>query len=847
MKHIFTLMLSLLILVGSAAQAKIQAVWSTDAALPGEKVVLFLLQEHKNNSSPSRFRFATPGKVKNGRLFQNRSGSDVYFDETTQNAAGNSNGRIEGYLYVVEVGGSGVVECEDFEVTLSTGKKEIVSIPPLKVYTTAKVEWRTMEAAYGEEKASFGTMWLVEPEEYYAGQQVQATLKLLLPQNFTRLDQNPQFISKGVKEDSIRSPLGGSIPGTILQQAYPLRDRIVQARGQSWIVIDLEVNMIPQSNSIPQEGFYDVFVKVPALFTTKEVVTQSGAGFSFSSTTMRPTLKTLDLPKLTLSAPRPLPPNPPADFTDLVGEFTIEAQTEAKDLAMNELVDVQITIKGTGSLEQMICPQPQDAEHWKLMPATRKMIYSPTGTPEAVVFSQLMRPCTEVSGIPSFSFSYFNAAEEEYKTVASAPIGLPWRTTDAAGSGQVTTATAAPPAGKVPVAEMTDIYHFLPNASEGGNKQGLHLAKELWYLLYAPGALILLWLAGCALGKKWKAGAAKRNKDKLLAHVSAERDNAAFLKKIGAFIESHLSGTMNAELQAILDKRDAEVFRPDATPYLSTEERNSMLKSVRKALSRVASIVALVVLTAANLAEATDEAMQEYEAGQYSKALELLQQEVKDNDANRDSGERLYNIGNCYYRLEDPGQAALYYARALQKTPGLAEAKANLAFIQRKEGAVLPNQKLADQVFTYLTAQQLWLAGIVCSSLLLLSIALRLLLKNRYKAVLRTSIGITFSLCLLCVADYIYYATRTVTDITATPAADIAYITQATTARSAAIDTAAEVIELPASTPVHLLATRGQYRYVETFTGVRGWIPANTATALAPNGTPKKPFTITFE
>ena len=46
------------------------------------------------------------------------------------------------------------------------------------------------------------------------------------------------------------------------------------------------------------------------------------------------------------------------------------------------------------------------------------------GEPEAVVFSQLMRPSAEVSGIPSFSFSYFNASDEEYKTANATRLPL---------------------------------------------------------------------------------------------------------------------------------------------------------------------------------------------------------------------------------------------------------------------------------------------------------------------------------------------------------------------------------------------------------------------------------------
>ena len=52
---------------------------------------------------------------------------------------------------------------------------------------------------------------------------------------------------------------------------------------------------------------------------------------------------------------------------------------------------------------------------------------------------------------------------------------------------------------------------------------------------------------------------------------------------------------------------------------------------------------------------------------------------------------------------------------------------------------------------------------------------------------------------------------------------------------------------LPPSTPLHLLATRGSWSYVETFTGVRGWLNAADAAALMPSGTePALPLIIRF-
>jgi hypothetical protein len=53
---------------------------------------------------------------------------------------------------------------------------------------------------------------------------------------------------------------------------------------------------------------------------------------------------------------------------------------------------------------------------------------------------------------------------------------------------------------------------------------------------------------------------------------------------------------------------------------------------------------------------------------------------------------------------------------------------------------------------------------------------------------------------------------------------------------------------LPPSTPLHLLASRGSCAYVETFTGVRGWVNTADTATLAPNGTePGVPLIISFK
>ena len=144
MKNLLTLIIGLVAVLLNTAQAKIEALWSTDYALPGEKVVLLLQQVHTSNAGPSRIRQVSTGKIKNAHFLQNRNMRDNYYEESIQDSNGNTIGRIEAYMILVEVGGSGKVECENIEVTFSTGNKETVTVPELPVYTTAKVEWRNI-------------------------------------------------------------------------------------------------------------------------------------------------------------------------------------------------------------------------------------------------------------------------------------------------------------------------------------------------------------------------------------------------------------------------------------------------------------------------------------------------------------------------------------------------------------------------------------------------------------------------------------------------------------------------------------------------------------------------------
>lgn len=76
----------------------------------------------------------------------------------------------------------------------------------------------------------------------------------------------------------------------------------------------------------------------------------------------------------------------------------------------------------------------------------------------------------------------------------------------------------------------------------------------------------------------------------------------------------------------------------------------------------------------------------------------------------------LYNIGNSYTQLDQPGYSVLYFLRALSINPGDSDISGNLAMVKKEKG-LFPPEKSAAQFFFSLLSLGQW------SLLCLLSVA----------------------------------------------------------------------------------------------------------------------------
>lgn len=81
---------------------------------------------------------------------------------------------------------------------------------------------------------------------------------------------------------------------------------------------------------------------------------------------------------------------------------------------------------------------------------------------------------------------------------------------------------------------------------------------------------------------------------------------------------------------------------------------------------------------AATLGQQADSA---YNAEDYRQAIELYQRSIATEGM---SSTAYYNLGNAYYRNDNPGRAVLSYERALRLDPTNADARQNLEFVRSR-------------------------------------------------------------------------------------------------------------------------------------------------------------------
>ena len=158
-------------------------------------------------------------------------------------------------------------------------------------------------------------------------------------------------------------------------------------------------------------------------------------------------------------------------------------------------------------------------------------------------------------------------------------------------------------------------------------------------------------------------------------------------------------------LSQILKELAQKSWRPD----ISLEFNLTSKKALLKALAKLSVLLICFTIPWDSPAEnshventmisvsSPEEAVNAYDSGKFESALKYYLEQLQSHGV---SGDLLYNIGNCYCKLNDLPRALIAYERALKLAPRDPDIQANLNFVRQQ--LLLPQVNSADDPYTML-------------------------------------------------------------------------------------------------------------------------------------------------
>lgn len=559
----------------------------------------------------------------------------------------------------------------------------------------------------------------------------------------------------------------------------------------------------------------------------------------FDGFTRRMNLETtLAVPKRAFEA-APLPEGAPEGFDNAVGKFTLEATIGETDVTEGEPISVDVIVRGSGNLDKLRSPKMVDPDGWKVYDATPNQRGEERRELSGlVVFNQFIRPLEMKAAIPPFRLVYFDPEKETYETVTTAAIPI---TMKAAAGGRGFESSGPPQSLPVPVERMTDILGVI-GTGDLLLSPGISIPGWTPHALAALLALALigkaLWMRYAHMFEKDEVKLAKRRDFMELEKLPSD-DGLGFLRAAGSFAERWLSGDGDEEVRGIIEERDRLCFRESKeVPGVPGGRRREILRSLRRAsFGLIVFAFSFATSPLADAGEISGSAMEAYESAKYEDAAKIWLDAGPYEELSADT---LYNIGNSCYRMGAPGQAALYYRRALARDPGHGESRQNLRFLERKYGAIT----IARPSYQYVIAKMPLAAwkGLLWGGLWLIVLGLLVFPATRPGSQLRVAGVIGFILGPLLISfgglGWKYFPD----DADFAPFAKQAVIVgEKVVLHSDAARTSPEVIDAPPGSLAEVIRRSGRWAYVGFATKTRGWVPVESIKMVIPQSPPEPP------
>lgn len=214
-----------------------------------------------------------------------------------------------------------------------------------------------------------------------------------------------------------------------------------------------------------------------------------------------------------------------------------------------------------------------------------------------------------------------------------------------------------------------------------------------------------------------------------------------------------------------------------------------------------------------------------YKEGKYQNAIEVYQSIA---NAKKHSADLYFNLGNCYYKLNDVAPAIYNFEKALLLNPNDADIQNNLRFAQKLQiddikeiPKVGFRNMLQDFTAKYHYDTWAWISVAFAGFFLLLFIGFFYAVNSLVKRMFFTAMLLVLLLIFLSVASAIFEKNNYVSNRPAIVFAEISAVK--TEPKSSAPDS----FMLHEGSKVFIVETLDNWKKIELTDGKKGWIPAS--------------------
>lgn len=479
----------------------------------------------------------------------------------------------------------------------------------------------------------------------------------------------------------------------------------------------------------------------------------------------------------------------PADFSGAVGTFDFEVKAAPLDVAAGDPVTVTLTMRGTGSLENVTPPTIPAGDGLRVYPPQQQSAGAKPAAQANVqerTFEQVVIP--ERAGtmeLPTLRFSWFDPTTGTYRTATHQPI--PLRVAPRAAGSAPSHVVGAAPAAPAPQPETLghDLV-FIKDTPGPLRPIGARLHRSAAFWLVQLGALaawlgVVVWdrrrqrLHGDAgYARFTRAGREARRALDAAKGALRPGNQTSFYDAVAGALTDYLSAKLQLppgavapdtvaahltsrgvaaeivdQVRTLLGDCEQVRFAPTAAGDADMERTLARADAIVRALERerrlgppLAAMLAAGVLAgvvAAGVAGAADPGSDTpqtlffrgntaYGDEKYADAIAAYSKVLA---TGVESGNLHFNLGNAYFKAGDVGHAVLEYERARRMIPRDPDLHANLGYAREKSGEGDPTPLWARLVFPlapHASSDELLGAASACFLLLVATaIAARLL------------------------------------------------------------------------------------------------------------------------